>query len=171
MRVERDMAEIIVSPLSQLNSLIELRKPDHIVSLTSGEIPDLPYDTRRLCLTFNDIVEPRDELIVPSQVHVERLLSFAQEWDQSRPLLIHCYAGISRSTACAYIVALALNRRLQEAALAQKLRKISASATPNIRLISLADAILGRNGRMVAAIQAIGRGTEAFEGEAFSLYL
>lgn len=165
------MAQIIVSPLSQLNPLMELHRPGHVVTLTSGEIPDLPYDTRRLCLTFNDIVEPRDELIVPSEVHVERLLSFAEEWDQSRPLLIHCYAGISRSTACAYIVALALNPHLQEAPLAQELRQVSASATPNIRLISLADAILGRNGRMVAAIQAIGRGAGAFEGEPFSLYL
>lgn len=165
------MAEIIVSPLSQLNSLMELRKPSHVISLTSDEIPDLPDDTRRLCLTFNDIVEPRDELILPSEAHVKRLLSFAKDWDQSRPLLIHCYAGISRSTACAYIVALALNPHLQEPPLAQRLREVSASATPNIRLISLADTILGRDGRMVAAIQAIGRGREAFEGEAFSLYL
>jgi predicted protein tyrosine phosphatase len=49
------------------------------------------------------------------------------------------------------------------------LRKQSPSATPNIRLIEIADEILGRNGRMGAAIKLIGRGAEAFEGEVFSL--
>lgn len=171
MRVENEMAQIIVSPLSQLNNLMELHEPGHVVTLTSAEIPDLPFCTQRLCVTFNDIVEPRDELVLPSEAHIEQLLDFARNWDQSRPLLIHCYAGISRSTACAYIVALALNPHLKETLLAQKLRQLSASATPNMRLISLADAILERKGRMEAAIQAIGRGAEAFEGEPFILYL
>jgi predicted protein tyrosine phosphatase len=84
-------------------------------------------------------------------------------------MLIHCYAGVSRSTASAYIIALALNPALDEVALAQKLRQLSPSATPNIRLIALADQILARNGRMIEAIKAIRRGKDTFEGEVFSL--
>ena len=49
------------------------------------------------------------------------------------------------------------------------MRWLSPSATPNIRLVTLADAMLGRQGRMIEAIEAIGRGADAFEGVPFAL--
>jgi predicted protein tyrosine phosphatase len=100
---------------------------------------------------------------------VRRLLDFASEWDRARPMVIHCYAGVSRSAAAAYIVAAALNPHGDEAELAAMLRWLSPSATPNSRLIAVADALLGREGRMIAAIKGIGRGADAFEGEVFEL--
>jgi predicted protein tyrosine phosphatase len=106
---------------------------------------------------------------MPGEEHVRRLLGFAYEWDRAKPMVIHCYAGVSRSTAAAYIVAAALNPAQGEAELAAMLRWLSPSATPNPRLIAVADALLGREGRMVAAIKGIGRGAEAFEGEPFEL--
>jgi len=168
------LAYIVVSPLSKLGAQIALHEPSHIVTLSSHALPTLPGEAQRLSLLFNDITESRDGLTMPDESHVRALLDFALEWgngDCAKPLLIHCYAGVSRSTASAYIVALALNPELDEIELAQKLRALSPSATPNIRLIALADDILGRDGRMVAAIKAIGRGQEAFEGEVFSLPL
>ncbi|MFS2326288.1 tyrosine phosphatase family protein [Brucella sp. H1_1004] len=163
------MAHIVVSPLSKLEAQIALHQPSHIVTLSSHALPALPGEAERLSLLFNDITEPRDGLTMPDESHVRALLDFAMEWDRAKPLLIHCYAGVSRSTASAYIIASALDPTLDEAEFAQKLRALSPSATPNIRLVALADHMLGRDGRMVAAIKAIGRGQEAFEGEAFSL--
>ncbi|TIW69787.1 MAG: protein tyrosine phosphatase, partial [Mesorhizobium sp.] len=90
-------------------------------------------------------------------------------WDRAKPLVVHCYAGISRSTASAYIIAAALAPKRDEVELAQTLRTLSPSATPNPRLIAVADALLGRDGRMIAAIEAIGRGADAFEGIPFEL--
>ena len=165
------MTYIVVSPLSKLEAQIERHQPSHIVTLSSGDLPLLSGTMKRLSLIFNDIIEPHDGLVMPQSFHVEQLLEFTSDWDKEKPLLIHCYAGVSRSTASAYIVALALNPTLDETMLAQKLRELSPSATPNIQLISLADDMLGRDGRMVAAIKAIGRGQEAFEGEVFSLPL
>jgi len=166
------LAYIVVSPLSKLEAQIALHQPSHIVTLSSHALPVLPGEAERLSLLFNDITEPRDGLTMPNDSHVRKLLDFASKWghgDRAKPLLIHCYAGVSRSTASAYIIALALDPELDEAALAQKLRALSPSATPNIRLIALADDMLGRDGRMIAAIKAIGRGQEAFEGEEFNL--
>lgn len=165
------MTLIVVSPLSQLAAQLEHHRPSHVVTLTSGEVPALPegFTAQRLVLTFNDIVEPREGMVAPDAGHVQALLDFVQAWQKDAPLLIHCYAGISRSTAAAYIAAMALNPQSDETALARELRKQSPSATPNIRLIKIADEILGRNGRMGAAIKLIGRGAEAFEGEVFSL--
>ncbi len=167
------MSRIVVTPLSQLAAQIAFHRPSHVMTLTSGEIAALPAGckTNRLSLIFNDIAEPRDGLVAPDASHVHRLIDFAQGWPRKAPLLIHCYAGISRSTAAAYIAALALDRTINEHYLASRLRSLSPSATPNIRLISIADGILGRQGRMVEAIKAIGRGAEAFEGETFSIEL
>jgi predicted protein tyrosine phosphatase len=57
---------------------------------------------------------------------------------------------------------------LDEEDLAWQLRRLSPSASPNRLIVSHADAVLGRGGRMVAAVDAIGRGCEATEGVPFS---
>ncbi|MBQ0709749.1 MULTISPECIES: tyrosine phosphatase family protein [unclassified Ochrobactrum] len=165
------MSQIVVTPLSQLAAQLALHRPSHVVTLGSEAPAPLPdgCGATRLSLTFNDIVEPREGLIAPDESHVQQLLDFAKGWPMAAPLLIHCYAGISRSTAAAYIIASALNPTLDESELARIVRSLSPSATPNIRLVALADEILNRQGRMVAAIRAIGRGADAFEGEVFSL--
>jgi predicted protein tyrosine phosphatase len=98
----------------------------------------------------------------------ERLVTFIRGWDQSAPMLIHCWAGISRSTASAF-TAMCMVRDEPEDKLAWELRDASPSATPNRLLVSYVDQLLGRDGRMVEAIDAIGRGTEAFEGTPFQI--
>ena len=112
-----------------------------------------------------------DGHVTPGDGHVAAILAFAEAWDRKEPLLIHCYAGISRSTAAAYIAACALAPERDEAEIARALRIASPSATPNALFVSIADRLLGRDGRMVAAIAEIGRGADAFEGEPFSLNL
>jgi predicted protein tyrosine phosphatase len=82
---------------------------------------------------------------------------------------MHCYAGISRSTAGAYVAACLLNPQREEHAIAQELRRASPTATPNPRIVALADRALGRDGRMSAAIDRIGRGVMAYEGDPFRL--
>lgn len=124
-----------------------------------------------LYLSMNDVVEIQSGMVVPSENHVRRLLDFAYGWDRVRPLVVHCYAGVSRSPAAAYIISLALRPDQDEMELAATLRWLSPSATPNLRLIALADELLGRQGRMVEAIKSIGRGADAFQGEPFALSL
>ncbi len=126
---------------------------------------------RHLRIAVSDIELPREGHVLPGEEHVDRLLSFLEEWDQSDPLVIHCYAGVSRSPAAAYVAACALAPHRCEFDVAQELRRISPTATPNRRLVALADRRLGREGRMVAAIAAIGRGADCFEGAPFALEL
>ena len=108
-------------------------------------------------------------MVLPGETHVRELLDFARSWDRAKPMVIHCYAGISRSTASAYIVAAALSPARDEFELAATLRRLSPTASPNSRLIELADILLGRRGRMIEAVRGIGRGAEAFEAEPFVL--
>ncbi|NJM30795.1 MAG: hypothetical protein HC855_12470 [Rhizobiales bacterium] len=84
-------------------------------------------------------------------------------------MVIHCWAGISRSTASAYMAQCLLHPHADEHALAGELRDASPSATPNALMIAYADQLLGRDGRMVKAIQSIGRGEDAYEGVPFVL--
>jgi predicted protein tyrosine phosphatase len=100
---------------------------------------------------------------------VDDLIRFALDWDRRAPLLIHCWAGISRSTAAAFISLCALNPGADEYALAQKLRHASPTAYPNRRLVALADRALARSGRMSHAVEQIGRGRLADEADVFAL--
>ncbi|MFN3672796.1 MAG: tyrosine phosphatase family protein [Bosea sp. (in: a-proteobacteria)] len=169
------MPTLHVSSLSKLHDTVATVGATHVVTLinanTAIERPPGISPERHLFLGISDIVAPMDGHIIPAEAHVARFLDFVTDWGRSGPLVIHCWAGISRSTAGAFIAACALGPQREEEAIAQALRTASPSATPNARLVELADAMLGRQGRMSAAIARIGRGADAFEGAPFQLAL
>src|SRR6516225_6324882 len=164
---------IYVAPLSLVESTIEDAKVSHLVTLINGEtlVPTPPLITpdRHLRLDMNDICEPVTGLVLPCEEHVADLVQFALDWDREAPLLIHCWAGISRSTAAAFIALCALNPDADEIGLARALREASPTAYPNRRLVALGDEALSRRGRMIAAVETIGRGEIAEEGQVFGL--
>jgi predicted protein tyrosine phosphatase len=122
-----------------------------------------------LFLEFNDITAPAQGLVPPSPAHVERILEFGRSWDQKAPMIVHCWAGVSRSTAAGYILSHALTPQSDPHDLARLLRASAPWATPNGRMVGFADDILGAGGAMKEAIRAIGRGAMAYEGKPFSL--
>jgi predicted protein tyrosine phosphatase len=126
---------------------------------------------RHLYIAVNDITEPTEGLTAPSLEHVNALLDFGRAWDLRRPLVVHCFAGISRSTAAAFILVCALAPHRQEDEIARALRSASPFAYPNRLLVSIADSVLGRDGRMTEAIDEIGMGTLAEQGVPFHLSL
>ena len=168
-----NVPEIHVCPLSRLEETVTRTGARRLLSLlaagTEMTRPAMIRPEDHLHLVMHDIAEAQDGMTLPGEAHVARLLGFARDWDRALPLVVHCYAGISRSTAAAYIIAAALAPERDEEELARTLRALSPSATPNPRLIAVADAMLERRGRMVAAIKAIGRGAEAFTGVPFGL--
>jgi predicted protein tyrosine phosphatase len=166
---------IHVCSLARLHETVEEIQASHVVTLLKDTHlvlrPDGIAADRHLILGMDDIAEPCDGYVCPAEEHVTELLTFVRGWDRAQPLVVHCYAGISRSTAGAFIGACALNPQRDEAAIARLIRGASPTAMPNRRLVSLADRMLGRNGRMVAAIEAIGPGVSAYEGYPFRLEL
>jgi predicted protein tyrosine phosphatase len=164
---------IIVGPLNQVQALVDAHDVSHVVTMLAPDTPhELPKGIateRHLRLYFHDIVQHMDGHVPPKAADAERLVAFLQAWDRERPMLIHCWAGISRSTAAAYTALCLFRPHTDEEELALELRRASPSATPNRLIVSLTDAILGREGRMVKAIDKIGRGADAFEGTPFRL--
>lgn len=168
------MSIVHVCPLSALNQTLEVTKASWMISLSGpGKSPQRPDQITAgyLALEFNDIAEPRDGLIPPDMSHVDRIIDCAHQWDQSTPLLIHCWMGISRSTAAALITGMALFPDQNIELLVNTLREQSPMATPNPLMIELADKRLGLGNQLVDAVRSIGRGEDAFEGKPFSLNL
>ena len=163
--------KFVVSPLRHVEQAMVTHKPSHVMTLLAPDADhplcaDIPQD-QRLILKFHDIVSATPGLLPPSREVVQAILDFGNGWDRTSPMLIHCFAGISRSTAAAYILACAASAPGQEADIAQRLRAASATATPNILMVAFADNLLERDGAMVAAARNIGRGADAFEGVPF----
>ncbi|MGE7154873.1 tyrosine phosphatase family protein [Methylorubrum rhodesianum] len=169
------MPSLYVCPLSRLPETVAACGASHLVTLaTLGSTVERPAAIRpehHLRVGFSDIVAPLEGHLPPGEAHVRSVLDFVSVWPRERPMVIHCYAGISRSTAAAYAVACALRPSVDEADLAQELRRLAPSATPNRLFVEIADRLLGRGGRMSAAIAGIGRGAEAFEGTPFHIAL
>ena len=164
------MTAIIVAPLHEVDEAIRLWRPSHRIGLASpgAEVAGSVEGVQRLQLTFHDISEPQPGLQPVTEHDVEQLLAFGRSWYRTAPMLIQCWAGVSRSTAAAYAIACMLSSS-EEDRIAQRLRVAAPFATPNRRLIALADAALGRQGRMIEAISRIGRGAEVSMGSTFRL--
>ena len=166
---------IHVCSLARLHQTVEETGARHIITLLKDislvERPAAVDPKNHLHIDVDDITCPLDGYSHPCEDHVARLMRFVQSWDRSAPMVIHCYAGISRSTASAYAAACALNPDRDEMAIAQDMRRASRTAMPNSLIVALADRILDRNGRMIAAIESIGPGDMGFNADPFSLDL
>lgn len=165
---------IHVCSLSRMPAVLGAIQAARLVTIINPRMmPDTPATlpaTAHLKIACSDICEPAEGRVCPQPEHVAALIGFVRDWNHHGPLLIHCLAGISRSTAAAYIGLCALNEDVCEREIAGRLRAASASAMPNRLLVGLADSALGRSGRMLEAIAAMGSATlDAHEGEPFSL--
>jgi len=164
---------IHVCSLARLYATVDEIGARHIVTMLRltdrVERPSHIAPENHLLLALDDITAPMDGHIAPGEEHVARLIAFVGRWDRAAPMVVHCYAGISRSTAGAYVAACALNPQRDEQQIAWDIRRASRTATPNARIVSLADKLLKRDGRMVRAIETIGPGDYSEEGVPFRL--
>lgn len=167
------MKRLFVCPEHELDLVIERHQPTWLIRLTGPDgdgSPPTGFSGAMLHLAFNDIAEPRPGLVPPSQEHVRALLNFSDGW-QEGVLVAQCWMGISRSTAAALLLALVHGKDKDPTHLAQELRRVAPSATPNALMIAHGDALLSCGGAFISAVQAIGRGADAPHGTAFEMPL
>ncbi|EHS52533.1 hypothetical protein PDO_1461 [Rhizobium sp. PDO1-076] len=170
------MSLIVVSPLSRIAEMAVRHKAREMISLLAVNQdfhrPAVIQANRHLKLGVNDItVAGTGDLIAPQAAHVGQIIDFARSWDREAPLIVHCWMGVSRSPAAALIASLAVAPEDDDEDLANRLRAASPFATPNMLLIEIGDQMLGRGGRLIAAVKAIGRGAEADGNTPFVLTL
>jgi predicted protein tyrosine phosphatase len=164
---------IHVCSLARLHATVDKTGAHHIITLLRltdrVERPAHIPAGNHLIISVDDISAPMDGYTCPGDEHVARLIDFVGRWDRAAPMVVHCFAGISRSTAGAYVAACALNPARDEQQIAWEIRRASRTAQPNARIVSIADRLLKREGRMVRAVETIGPGAAAMEGVPFRL--
>ncbi len=153
---------IHVCSLSRLHTVVETTGAEHVVTLirdtTRVTRPRSILEENHLVLSVDDIEDELEGMVAPAETHVAELLSFVGRWKRERPMVVHCFAGISRSTAAAFITACAIQPERDEREIARAIRQASVTAQPNPRIVGFGDKLLGRQGRMVDAVRAIGKG-------------
>jgi predicted protein tyrosine phosphatase len=166
---------IHVCSLAALPETVKATGASHILTVMANvaqvQRPKSVLPANHLRVQMDDITEAMDGFVVPSDSHIEQVLNFVRGWDRNAPLVVHCYAGISRSTASAFAAVCALNPHRDEISIARQIRAASAIASPNRLIVSLADKALGREGRMLRALDEMGPGNMLIEGRPFRLDL
>lgn len=134
----------------------------HVLSILDPGFPEPAafgrYDPHhRLTLRFHDIIGPWPGWQAPEREDVAALIAFGEELDRAgerlRHLLVHCHAGVSRSTAALATLLARHTPSGEEAAVFARLRAIRPQAWPNSRMVRFADELLDRGGALVAALE------------------
>ena len=143
---------IVISSLADMPDLVRNFGVRDLVSVIHPEAqPQTPLE---IDPARHHIIQPSPGKISPQTKHIEALIKFLGTWDSEVPLLLHCLAGVSRSTAVALIAHTLKTGDRRKSAMA--LREASPYAWPNRRILALADSILGLDGELTEAREAMG---------------
>jgi|TARA_B110000438_G_scaffold137536_1_gene132857 predicted protein tyrosine phosphatase len=156
---------IIVCSLKDLETVCESIKPSHVISVIDpGYAPKTPKDVKQhLKLGFDDITEINsknqiyrlntDDIpqLPPNNSHTDAIIKFSESWNKDKPIVIHCWCGVSRSMAAAiYLMCkedpLNIDRNIRY------IRSVAPHANPNKVLIKLFENALKLNSKITSSI-------------------
>jgi len=137
---------------------------DWIISIREEEANPIPrpeLSGNRINLAFYDLMDGAN---IASASHIEEVYRFSERWAKAvirirrrRTLLVHCFAGISRSSAIAMIPLLLYYR--SEKAAAKRLYEINRWAAPNTHILYLIEEKFHLRGSLHCAIKAAEQGS------------
>jgi predicted protein tyrosine phosphatase len=149
----------------------------HVLSILDPKEPEPPaffsFDPHhRLELRFDDVIEEVAGYEAPQPHHVEQLLEFGESLDadpQPTHLLVHCHAGVSRSSASMILLLAQAKPEIPADEITLEIQRVRPIAWPNLRLITFGDALLARNGEIIEAVRKLyrRRATESPEAVKF----
>ena len=164
-----------ICSLAALPETVKATGASHVLTVMANvdqvQRPVSVLEANHLKVSMDDITEHMDGFMAPSDQHIEKVLAFVRGWDRRAPMVVHCYAGISRSTASAFAAACMLNPHRDEISIARQIRAASPIAQPNRLIVTLADKALGREGRMLRALDEMGPGSMTVVGQPFRIDL
>ncbi|MFZ2007935.1 MAG: protein-tyrosine-phosphatase [Stellaceae bacterium] len=132
----------------------------HVLSILDPHWPDpeafgdFPPHHRE-ALRFNDVIAPAPEIVAPDGEHVAKLLAFGRDVEvagELAHLLIHCHAGLSRSTAAAVLLLAQEDPSRPAAEIFEEIARLRPRAWPNLAILDLGEAALGRRGEFTTAV-------------------
>jgi predicted protein tyrosine phosphatase len=136
----------------------------HVLSILDPEWPvPAAFDSfaahERLELRFHDVIEDDiPGMEPPREDHVAALLAFGRSaMGAASHLVVHCHAGVSRSTASMALILAQALPLVPASAIFQEVLRIRPQAWPNLRIVEMGDRMLGRGGDLLAGTRAIYR--------------
>ena len=160
-------SEIVARSLADANRDIkEMDEEQAVVSIGSpkANTPEgfEPSNPLHLRLQFDDVTASSAKLHSgpvhpPEREHIEKLIERAEDLLETGFVYCHCAAGISRSTAAAFILQCIRLPPGREREAMEAVLEDNPFAAPNRRMVKLADEILERDGDMLSAIEAVTR--------------
>ena len=142
------------------------RQVSHVLSILDPDQPEPEAfggygEHARLELKFHDIIQETPGFEAPQVKHVEKMLAFGQDLlrdpEPARHLLVHCHAGISRSTAAMTLLLAQAQPGLGADEVLAQVVHIREKAWPNLRILSMGEELLGRQGEFIEAAGAVYR--------------
>ncbi|MDX2257291.1 MAG: hypothetical protein NW205_00085 [Hyphomicrobiaceae bacterium] len=168
-----DKHEITVTSLRSMPRVVEETRPRHLVSFVPWRfMPETPpgiAPERHIKIPIDESVDRKRDGNIVLVNGIARFIAFAHAWDGDGGVVLHCFSGISRSTAAALCLLAERNPETPADVLAQRLRHASVTAHPSLPLVFLGDALLARGGDLVRAVEGLGVGVRAAEGRPFGL--
>ena len=143
--------KIIICGLADIQECVDKFSPDKMLTIINKNFePETPSGmdkNRHLKMLIDDISEPREGFILPEKHHTQELLDFTDDWDKTKPILVHCHMGISRSTATSLGIAAKYSPENIELII-ENLKEIAPHASPNKIMMRYYDEILDLNNRL-----------------------
>jgi len=125
--------------------LVSISDPERR-SITTERLGDMPAS---ICpLDFHDIERPAPGMAVAEPHHIQAAIHALQKSPVARPVLVHCHAGISRSSAVALLLATArhiMAGKERDEAISAAFSQISMTtphARPNMHIIEIGTEVL-----------------------------
>ncbi len=156
---------ITVCGLEELASHAD-RQVSHVLSILDPDMAEPEAfgaygEHARLELKFHDIIVETPGFLAPQPGHVAQILEFGRDIlrdpENVRHLLVHCHAGISRSTASMALLLAQAQPELGAGDVLAQVLHIREKAWPNLRILALGEEQLGRSGEFTSAVAGIYR--------------
>jgi len=154
--------KITICGLDELGDFCDARV-SHVLSILDPLTPSPDAfgaysEHARLELRFHDVVEDNiPGYDAPQRHHVEALLGFGKTLIAEKPddahLLVHCHAGISRSTAASALLLAQARPDWSSTEIVAEIGCVRSKAWPNLRMIEFGDELLGRGGSLIKAVR------------------
>ena len=143
---------LIISARSDVDDLIRQHNPDYVISvLDDGDAVPPTFENARHVKLNGNCIDP-----ATCEDNCQKIIDLAEQFitdaKDGSSILIHCTEGVCRSTAFAYVFVCAVERNTPEADIADRLRSLAPHADPNVMVVARAEALLGREDRMIDAI-------------------
>ena len=142
----KELADLSGEPWTHVVSIWD---KDSIYDPVCRELVDTAAPGAQVLFCFFADTSVPDHPEAPGVLDVKRILNFTSELTAKDKVLVHCRAGVSRSTAIAYAILCQHSSPGEEMENLLHVQTLRPLVFPNRLIIKLADKVLNRNGGMI----------------------